>query len=148
MIARRFKKAVIPVAFAVAAALPVSASAQQMQTNDPGVCGTQEVPILTEGTLRVSQPDTMGRHDEGVLDFSAVRGSIVHMEGDLVLLRIDGVGHGNAAPNRAIAGDGWAVVRMPDGCSATDFEMGKPILAIGTPDGHGVLHAIEVTAAG
>lgn len=70
------------------------------------------------------------------------------MEGDLVLLRLESAGLGNAAPNHPLAGDTWAVVRLPDGCPASTFGMGAPIFAVGTPDGRGVLEALEVAPAG
>src|SRR5437867_2412333 len=99
---------VVPVAIAIVVMLPTSAFAQQAQTNGISMCGTPAVPMATPGTLIVPQPDTMGMHDQGVLDFSAVRGSIVHMEGDMVLLKLDNLGMGNAAPNHELAGDTWA----------------------------------------
>jgi hypothetical protein len=140
----------IPIAFLIAAALPSAAFAQQTQPvpGSTGVCGTPAVPMMTEGELAVPQPDTLGRHDVGVLDFSAVRGSIVHMEGNMMLLKLDQAGQGNAAPNHALAGDTWAVVQLPDGCPMSNFSMGTPILAVGTPNGHGVLEAVEVSPAG
>jgi hypothetical protein len=102
---------------------------------------------VTGDELAVPQPDALGIEDQGVLNYSAVRGSIVHMEGDIVLLKLDNLGQGNAAPNHELAGDTWAVVRLPGECAPSDFKMGSPILAVGTPNGHGVLEAVEVAQA-
>ena len=146
----RIATCAIPMAMIVASVLPGAAFAQQTQPDPAAMeaCGTPGVPMMTEGELAVPQPDTLGRHDQGVIDLSAVRGSIVHMEGDLVLIQIENTGQGNAAPNHALAGDNWAVVRMPEGCSASQFGMGSPILAVGTPNGQGILEAVEVSLAG
>jgi hypothetical protein len=147
-------KVLVPVAFGIATLLPSAAFAQQAPQAPPVVvqppheaafCGNQDVPMVGQGQLLVPQPDAMSRPDEGVLDFSAVRGSIVHMEGNMILLKLDHMGNGNAAPNHELAGDNWAVVQMPSGCSPSDFGMGTAILAVGTPNGHGVLEAVEIT---
>ena len=144
------RRLLIPLAFGIAALLPVSASAQQMQPNPgaTGVCGDTDVPMLTQGELAIPQPDTEGRHDEGVLNYSAVRGSIVHMEGNLVLLHLPADSVGNAGPTHDLAGDTWAVVQLPAGCSASQLGMGADVMAVGTPTDSGILKAIEVTPAG
>ena len=127
----------------------MSASAQQIQPNPggTGVCGDTAVPMLTQDELAISQPDTEGRHDEGVLNYSAVRGSIVHMEGNLMLLRLNNANLGNAGPTHDLAGDNWAVVQLPNGCSPSQLAMGSQVMAVGTPNGTGVLEAIEVSPA-
>jgi hypothetical protein len=67
------------------------------------------------------------------------------MEGATLLLKLDNLGHGNAAPNHELAGDTWAVVHLPSECAPSNFTLGRPVLAVGTPNGHGVLEAVEVT---
>ena len=142
----------VPVVFGVVALLPSAAFAQTappvvQPLHQTAFCGTTEIPVLTGGELGVAQPDALGDADEGTLNFSAVRGAIVHMDGDMLLLKLDNLGHGNAAPNHELAGDNWAVVHLPSECSPSNFTMGRPILAVGTPNGHGVLEAVEVTEA-
>ena len=143
----------LPVAIGVASLLPTAAFAQQVPPplvqppHQAAFCGSVDIPMLTGHELAMPQPDTLGFPDEGVLNYSAVRGAIVHMEGNMVLLKLDNLGRGNAAPNHELAGDTWAVVRLPGECAPSDFKMGSPILAIGTPNGQGVLEAIEVTQA-
>ena len=112
------------------------------------MCGDADVPMLTQGELAIPQPDTEGAHDQGVLNYSAVRGSIVHVEGNLVLLRLPADSLGNAGPTHDLAGDNWAVVQLPNGCSASQLGMGADVEAIGTPTDTGILKAIEVTPAG
>ncbi|HEV7666502.1 MAG TPA: hypothetical protein VGQ62_23405 [Chloroflexota bacterium] len=151
-------KVLVPVAFGIAAVLPTAGFAQEAPsleaptndvTNQPptyaSFCGSVDLPIARSGELVMPQPDALGIHDQGQLNYSAVRGSIVHMEGNLVLLKIDQAGMGNAAPNTELAGDTWSVVRLPSQCALSDFRMGSPILAIGTPSPQGILEAIEVT---
>ena len=140
----------VPVAIGVASLLPSTAFAQPappivQPPHQAAFCGTPDMPMLTGDQLGVAQPDALGLFDEGTLNFSAVRGAIVHMEGDMLLLKLDNLGQGNAAPNHELAGDTWAVVRLPSECSPSDFKMGSPILAVGTPNGHGVLEAVEVS---
>jgi hypothetical protein len=146
-------RVLLPVAVGVASLLPSAAFAQQtppplaQPPHQAAFCGSTEMPMLTGDELAMPQPDTLGIHDEGTLDYSAVRGAIVHMEGNMVLLKLDNLGRGNAAPNHELAGDSWAVVRLPSECAPSDFKMGSPILAVGIPNGHGVLEAVEVAQA-
>jgi hypothetical protein len=140
-------KILVPLLIVVAGALPGAAFAQEnpplaQPPHEAAFCGSVDLPVLRSDTLMFPQPDTL-MQERGVENFSAVRGSIVHMEGDLVLLKLDGAGMGNAAPNRELAGDQFAVVRLPGECAGSTFEMGMPILAVGTPNA-GILDAIEV----
>ena len=149
-------KVLAPVVFGVAAILPTVGFAQEAPLVDPATneliqppheaafCGSVDLPIVRSGQLMMPQPDTLGIFDQGVQNYSAVRGAIVHVEGNLVLLKINQMGQGNAAPNREFAGDQWSVVRIPAECSMSDFQMGSPILAIGTPSPQGILDAVEV----
>jgi hypothetical protein len=80
-----------------------------------------------------------------MVNYSGVRGSIIHMAGPLALVRIDGMGTGNATSNQDLAGNGMAVVRLPDECNPADFSTGTPIMAVGTPTEQGILDAVVVT---
>ena len=140
-----------PALIAVIALLPTGAFAQQAEPivippHEQAFCGVQ-MPVLSTDTLAIAQPADMGENDKGVLNLSAVRGQLVHMEGPLMLLHIEEHGMGNASPNKELAGDSWAVVQLPSDCSPDDFAMGSPILAIGRPTDAGILQALEVTEA-
>jgi hypothetical protein len=145
-------KVLLPGAVAIVALLPTGVFAQQVGppiTQTPSTqafCGTQ-LPVIRTAEVLMPQPDAAGLADEGVTDFSAVQGQIVHMEGPMVLLQLEKPGIGNAGPRHELAGDRMAVVQLPDECSPSDFKLGTPILAIGTPDGRGVLEAVTVTQA-
>jgi hypothetical protein len=138
--------------FGVATLLPGAAYAQEtpdpinvQAPNEASFCGSLEVPMVRPGELLVPQPDTLDKLGDGMPQYSAVRGQIVHMAGDLVLLKIDNLGMGNAAPNRVLAGDDWAVVHLPSECAPSSFHMGAPIIAIGTPTPRGILEAVQVS---
>ena len=147
-LSNRYTKFVAPALIGAMALLPTGAFAQQVPVTNPpheqAFCGIQ-MPVLGSDTLAISQPADMGENDKGVLNLSAVRGQLVHMEGPLMLLRIEEHGVGNATTNKELAGDGWAVIQLPSDCSPEDFAMGTPILAIGRPTDQGILDALEVT---
>jgi hypothetical protein len=146
-------KVLVPALFGVVALLPSGVFAQQppppvVQTpSQQALCGSIDLPVVRTGEILMPQPDAVGRPDEGVIDFSAVRGEIVHMSGPMVLLQLDEPGAGNTGPRHELAGDNWAVVQLPAECSLTEFSRGMAIIAIGTPDGRGVLEAVAVTEA-
>jgi hypothetical protein len=126
--------------------LPATAAAQSATGGGQQACGLQ-MPIVGGDQVVMQQPDDLGIHDQGMIDYSAVRGSIVHMDGPLALVKLEGVGQGNATSNQELAGNGsgLAVVKLPDECNLSDFSNGTPIMAIGTPTQQGILDAVEVT---
>jgi len=128
------------------AAVPGAAMAQSVSGSGQQACGLQ-LPIVGGDQVQMQQPDDLGIHDQGMIDYSAVRGSIVHMDGPLALVKIEGVGQGNATSNQELAGNGnsMAVVKLPDECNLSDFSNGTPIMAIGTPTEQGILDAVEVS---
>lgn len=143
---------VVPAAFAALALLPSAGLAQQappivQPPSEQASCGAS-LPLLTSDQMLLTQPADAGENDKGVINYTAVRGSIVHMEGPLVLLRLDTAGMGNATSNHELAGDSWAVVRLPGDCPMSDLSMGSGILAIGTPTDEGILDAVSVTQTG
>jgi len=101
---------------------------------------------------RWPEPGDPGQNggDTDVVQLSAVHGMLVHAEGDLMLLKLPtDKGNGNAAPTYNLAGEGWAVVRMPMGCSTSDVPMGADVLAVGTPNGTtGILEADRIELHG
>jgi hypothetical protein len=138
---------IIIIGFVLVAGLMLPGAA--MAQSSPGAqqaCGLQ-IPIVGGDQLVLQQPDDFGVHDQGVINYSAVRGSIVHIDGPLALVKLEGVGQGNATSNQELAGVGntMAVVRMPDECNLGDFSTGTLIMAIGTPTEQGILDAVEVT---
>ena len=140
-------KILAPVVLGVVSLWPSAGFAQEQQPvvqppNEAAFCSSLDIPIMRTGELLLAPPDAMGRTNEGVLNYSAVRGQIVHVEGPLVLLRLDQPGTGNVAPNRELAGDMWAVVELPEQCSPAAFPVGSPMVAIGEPS-DGILHAVE-----
>jgi hypothetical protein len=82
-----------------------------------------------------------------MINYSGVRGSIVHMDGPLALVQLEGMGTGNATSNQDLAGNGnsMAVVQLPAECNPSDFSVGMPIMAVGTPTDQGILDAVVVT---
>ena len=146
---RRRAGLLIGAALVAASALAPVAAFAQAQPSDQTSCGVQ-IPIATGDEIMLTQPDDIGQHDQtsSSINYSAVRGSIIHMEGPLVLLQLDSRGVGNAGPNHDLAGDSMAVVQLPNQCNPADFAMGSAIMAIGTPMQNGILNAVEVTPTG
>ncbi len=131
-----YRSKLCAIAFAVAI-LPGAAFAQGVpQPADQNSCGLQ-MPVLGGDELAFTQPADTGQHDRGMVNYSAVRGSIVHMDGPLALVQLDG----------ELAGNNMAVVQLPDQCMTGAFSAGTNILAIGTPTDQGILQAVEVTQA-
>jgi hypothetical protein len=131
----------IAVGLIVAAGLaPGAASAQSTNVQSCGL----DLPI-TGDQVMLQQPDDLGVHDQGMINYSGVRGSIVHMAGPLALVQIEGMGTGNATSNQELAGNNMAVVKLPDECNPSDFSAGMPIMAIGTPTEQGILDAVVVS---
>ena len=139
-------------ALVVALALLPSATFAQpappvVQPAQYAFCGVS-LPFVTGNEVMLTQPADLGENDEGIINYSAVRGSIAHVDGPLVLLQLDRAGVGNAALHHDLAGDHWAVVHLPDECLASEFAMGSNMLALGTPTEQGILDAVEVAKAG
>jgi hypothetical protein len=133
----------VAVALLACSIAPTAVFAQSAPAQDSS-CGVQ-LPFATGDEVMLQQPADLGQNNEGVINYSAVRGAIVHLEGPLALVRLDGAGVGNATSNQPLAGDGMAVVRLPEQCSAAGFGPGTSILAVGTPTDAGILDAVEVT---
>jgi hypothetical protein len=134
----------------IIALAPTAAFAQGAPPSQPAeqsFCGVQ-VPIATAGELDLTQPADLGNNAQGIIDYSAVRGSIVHVSGPLMLVQLDVAGMGNAAPNHELAGNTMAVVQLPNDCDPGQFSVGTPVLAVGTPTDQGILQAVEVTPTG
>jgi len=118
------------------------------------MCGSSALNMDGDGTITNvgQQPGDPGQNggDTDVVQLSAVHGMLVHAEGDLMLLKLPtDKGNGNAAPTYNLAGEGWAVVRMPMGCSTSDVPMGADVLAVGTPNGTtGILEADRIELHG
>jgi hypothetical protein len=142
---RRFKSLVI--GFVVVIGLMPGAALAQSSAGAQQACGVQ-LPVATDGEVLLQQPNDLGQHDrDGTVDYSAVRGSIVHLDGPLALVQIDGAGVGNATSNHELAGDSMAVVRLPAECDLASFGNGTAITAIGTPTEQGILDAVTVLPA-
>ena len=130
--------------FAAIGLLPGAAFAQT-QPAQSQACGVQ-LPLETGDQVQMQQPSDLGMNDQGVVNYSGVRGSIVHMSGPLALVQLDTAGAGNATSNQELAGNGMAVVQLPSDCNLAEFSTGTPIMAIGTPTEQGILQAVEVTS--
>lgn len=131
--------------FAVVGLLPGAAFAQT-QPAQSQACGVQ-LPFESGDQIQLQQPSDLGMNDQGVINYSGVRGSIVHMSGPLALVQLDTAGAGNATSNQVLAGNGMAVVQLPSDCNLSDFSPGTPIMAIGTPTDAGILNAVAVTSS-
>jgi hypothetical protein len=146
-------KVLLPGLLGIVALLPTAAFAQQapppivQQQSQQVFCGDQSLEVMRGDQIMGAQPDEVGLADQNVIDISAVQGRIVYREGPMVLLQLDTPGIGNAGPRHELAGDDFAVVRLPTGCTSPQFGVGTGILAFGTPNGKGVLEATAVTEA-
>ena len=67
-----------------------------------------------------------------VLGMAAIRGTVLHGEGDLLLLD---------------TGEQWAVVRLPEGnrLPASAVPLGTEVEALGLPSGEGILDSVHAT---
>jgi hypothetical protein len=136
--------------FLAALVLPGAAYAQEAApatTTPPNaaLCGSNAMELDGDATVTNMGAGTGDPADAGenqLLNLSSVHGTVVHVEGDLVLLKLPmNMGEGNAAPTYTLAGEDWAVVRLPAGCATSDVPTGAEILAVGTPTGSGILEA-------
>jgi hypothetical protein len=142
---RSLKAAVV--GYVVLAGLLPGAALAQSSPGAQEACGI-DLPVATDGEVMLQQPNDLGEHDrDGTVNYSAVRGSIVHLDGPLALVQLDGAGVGNATGNHELAGDSMAVVRLPDTCDLGSFASGSAITAIGTPTDQGILDAVTVIPA-
>jgi hypothetical protein len=162
----------VPVLLAAVAAMPGAVTAQQVQSN-PNFCGAvdnrmdvpgttllpraqneeeakqdgmRETPVVPATNLpglpAAQQPDIAKQ--EGLQELGAVRGSVMHAEGNLMLLRLPdapALPGATAGPPPAPA---WAVVRLPENCSVAEFPDGTAILAVGEATREGIFEATAV----
>ena len=112
-----------------------------------GACGSESTTFVDGGPAAMTQPDTDTAKDvigEGGLNLMSVRGTIVHAEGNLMLVRTPVTPSlGNTAP-AARPDAAFAVVRLPAQCQPGMLSEGTGVLAIGTPSADGILNAESV----
>ena len=155
------KLLLVPVFVAAVGLAPAAAFAQQMTVNPDGTsmveapaagpdaafdaCGNAPNAIgLTEERNGVNPKDLTGIRP--IENLSSVRGKIVHVEGDLVLVRVPlepamGNTPANPTPDRTMA-----VVRLPSGCQPALLN-GSDLTAFGIPSMDGILQAESVRTA-
>jgi hypothetical protein len=119
------------------------------QAGATGTCGLTGTMPTSRSSLAVA-PTGEGEANKDVtgaqrLDLSQVQGTIVHMEGDLALIRISPLQMTPAAggPQQTQL----VVVRLPADCMTGEFDTGSSVLVIGTPGSDGILGAETVQPA-
>lgn len=147
---------------ALSTALPATALAQDLPPDrnpaeqgpvaDPasalGACGS-ETTVLTNGntTTNIQPADTQDANKNVVgerqLNLSAVRGTIVHTEGNLMLIQVTPSAATQPAPGGTASTPSLAVVQLPAACMPVPFSEGSGIVAVGTPN-NGILAAESV----
>jgi hypothetical protein len=118
-----------------------------------GACGSTGATMVDRSTIGVA-PVTQGttpgednKEGQGEVNLTSVRGTIVHAEGNLMLVKLpDNVATGNTSPAGRPA-DTLAVVRLPADCPTGMLSEGDGVLALGTPEPDGILNAESIQPA-
>jgi hypothetical protein len=157
----RAKFLLVPLFVAGLALVPAAASAQQMPVAPDGTsmdeapaggpdaafdaCGNAPTASeMTEERNAVNPKDLTGIRP--IENFTSVTGRVLHVEGDLVLVRVPmepalGNTPANPTPDRTMA-----VVRLPSGCRPSLLD-GSMLTAFGIPSMDGILQAETVRTA-
>jgi hypothetical protein len=114
-----------------------------------GACGSEASTIVDRQPLGIppmaadnANKDLAG---ETQVNLMAVRGTIVHAEGNLMLVKLpDSPSLGNTAPGGQPRPNLVAVVRLPAECAPGLLPEGAGVLAVGTATPEGILNAQSV----
>jgi hypothetical protein len=114
-----------------------------------GACGSDAAVIVDRSTIGVTPAgpedapkDVVGNRQ---VNLSSVEGTITHLEGDLMLVRLAATrGPQNTPALGQQRQNEWAVVRLPAGCVPSPFGEGAGVLAVGTASDDGILRAESV----
>jgi hypothetical protein len=157
----RAKLLLVPVFVGVVALVPAAAFAQQMPVAPDGT-SMDEAPAAGPdaafdacGNAQTASAPTEERNAANPKDMTGIRpienltsvtGRVLHVEGDLVLVRLPmepalGNTPANPTPDRTMA-----VVRLPSGCSPSLLD-GSMLTAFGIPSTAGILLAETVRTA-
>jgi hypothetical protein len=123
---------------------------QAVPTDQPaalGACGSPLTVMVDRSTIGVApgaQVNPQGQDNKdgtGDMNLMSVRGTIVHAEGNLMLLKLP---DNLSSPTAATQGSNMAVVRLPDECPAGMLSEGDGVMAVGTPAADGILDARSI----
>ena len=148
----------------VLALVPASAAAQEQQPPNRlptdqqqvapedkpeavGACGAVDTAIVDRGTTvgTTAPPDEMNKNGQMPVGLSAVRGTLVHSEGNLLLIRQpEPLSVGNTAPGGGARPSLLAVVRLPAECAPGMLTEGEGVTAVGMATPEGILNAQTV----
>jgi hypothetical protein len=113
-------------------------------------CGHPVVPgqpaagaLLAGGTTANTRPQTDVKDETSQPPtVSAVEGTLVHAEGDLLLVQVPQLpAMGTDRPQGATPISGLAVIRLPQDCATPPLVDGSRVSAVGTPSTNGILEA-------
>jgi hypothetical protein len=131
--------------------MPAEQAAPADQPAALGACGSPSTVLVDRSTIGVvpgAQVDAQGEDNKdgmGAVNLMSVRGTIVHAEGDLMLLKLP---ENVPAPNtNRQSGNALAVVRLPEECPAGMRPECSGVMAIGTPAADGILEAQSIQPA-
>jgi hypothetical protein len=118
-----------------------------------GACGSAATTLVDRSTIGVAPgtqanaPGQDNKDGQAEVNLMSVRGTIVHAEGNLMLVKLpDNVATGNTSP-AGRPSDSLAVVRLPADCPSGMLSEGDGVLAVGTPAADGILNAKSVQPA-
>jgi hypothetical protein len=151
--------------FGLLAFVPATAAAQELPTDrlptdqqvvapedQPaavGACGAEGSTIIDRQPLGLAPTDPQnvnkGLAGENPANLMAVRGTILHAEGNLVLVKLpDSPSLGTTTPAGQPRPNLMAVVRLPAECVPGALPEGSGLLAVGTATAEGILNAQSV----
>jgi len=116
------------------------------RTDAVGACGSELTTVVDRGPQGVTAQDDMTKDPQTIQEnLSTVRGTILHAEGNLLLVKLpDSPSLGTTLPANQPRGNSMAVVRLPAECAPGMLDQGEGVLAVGTPMPDGILNAESV----
>jgi len=130
--------------------MPAEQAAPADQVDALGACGSPSTVMVDRSTIGIApgaQVNAQGEDNkdgQGDMNLMSVRGTIVHAEGNLVLVKLP---ENIPTPPSAGGQGSLAVVRLPDECPAGMLSEGSGVMAIGTPAADGILDAQSIQPA-
>jgi hypothetical protein len=111
-----------------------------------GACGTDEAAVVDRAPfVNIAPPDNTNKNGDMSNGLSAIRGTIVHSEGNLLLVRqLELPSLGTTTPGGQARPSQLAVVRLPAECAPGSLIEGKGVIAVGTATPEGILNAQSV----
>lgn len=125
------RRILVALALVGALVLPQAALASDAEQAEPVILVAPHRPYW-RAVPPSTAPESDGQSETVVLGQAAVRGTVLHGEGDLLLLD---------------TGERWAVVRLPEGSRlpASAVPLNTLVEAVGLPSGEGILDSTHAT---